>query len=90
MTLEALLTNLDEQSDAEMEVCLVDEVVETLIDDDGSGNAGPAIVASDADDEVLGTFGGAEQQDTTAAPTDVRAMLDKLFDADGESDEPRQ
>merc|ERR1719197_1692936 len=85
MLLEELLDSL---ADEEMEVCLVDEVVETLIEDDGSGGAnGPGIIAADAADEVLGTFpsdGMDAAQETSAVPKDVRAMLDRLFDADAD------
>ena len=81
--LEELLESLDGD---EMEVCLVDEVVETLVDDDGSGaNLGVGIVAADTDDAVLGTFpheSFEQASQTSGANQDVRAMLEKMFDAD--------
>lgn len=68
------------------QVCLVDEVVETIVEDDAEGvPMGPNIVAADIDDAVLGTFGGDEDaQETSATPSDMRARLTKLFEAYGE------
>ena len=66
----------------------MDEVVESLFDDD-DGALQPGIVAADADDAVLGTFpvdGMEAAQQTSVAPNDVREMLDRLYDA-GSGDE---
>ena len=82
--LEDLLEAISEEDEEEeLEVCLVDEVVETLIESNDENMIGQGtLVAADADDEILGTFGGAEDAgETTAAPRDVRAMLDRLYEA---------
>jgi len=91
MLLEELLDSL---SDDDVDVCLVDEVVETMVEDDGEDSgglmSGPGIVAADANDEILGTFpadGGAEgSSQTSATPLDVRSMLDRLYEGDGGDD----
>ena len=85
---------LDDIADDDVEVCLVDEVVETLIEDDGSGTMpGPGIVAADAEEAILGTYpddGRAAAQETSVVPNDVRAMLDRLYDGDaGGEDGPQ-
>jgi hypothetical protein len=70
-----LLETLDND---EVDVCLVDEVLETILDDDSSL---PGVVASDANDLVLGAVGGggAAGGDSTASPASVRAMLNRLM-----------
>ena len=59
-------------------MCLVDEVLETILDDDSSL---PGVVASDANDLVLGAVGGGGTAggDSTASPASVRAMLNRLM-----------
>jgi len=87
MLLEELLDSI---ADDNVEVCLVDEVVESLFDEDEDGALQPGIVAADADDEVLGTFpidGLEAAQQTSVAPSDVRDMLNRLYDAES-GDEP--
>jgi len=88
--LEDLMESLGE--DDTVEVCLVDEVIETVIDeDDDSGttdgllNSGlPHVVATDQEDSVIGSVpsdaSGAQQ--SSAIPQSVRAMLDRLYDDD--------
>ena len=82
MLLEELLDSIDCE---DTEVGLVDEVVETLVEDTGdSDRVGPGIVAADASDAILGTFppsdGTTQGSETSASSNDVRAMLDRLFD----------
>jgi len=82
MLLETLLDTLDGD---DMEVCLVDEVVETIIDDAEQHDMLPRMVASDDSDEVLGSIdvGGSDaQQLSSLAPSEVRSMLDRLFESD--------
>lgn len=73
-----LLETLDND---EVDVCLVDEVLETILDDDSSDSSLPGVVASDANDLVLGAVGGggAAGGDSTASPASVRAMLNRLM-----------
>jgi len=81
MLLEELLDCI---ADDDVEVCLVDEVVESLIDEDSELQQ-PGIVAADADDAVLGTFpmdGLEAAQQTSVTPSDVREMLDRLYDGE--------
>jgi len=59
LLLEELLDTLGE---GEVEVCLVDEVVETVIDsheagEDGAPHDFPSVIAADAADEILGSVG---------------------------------
>jgi len=85
MLLEDLLESI---CDEDVEVCLVDEVVETLIDDEDGSGGGPGIVAANEDDVVLGTFGADGQeaaQETSVVPNDVRTMLNRLLADDGSS-----
>ena len=82
---------LDEIVDEEIEVCLVDEVVETMVEDDGSGELpGPGIIAADESDTVLGAFPADPAEaarETTAVPKDVRAMLSRIYEGeDGEGE----
>jgi len=79
LLLEELLERLGE---SEMEVCLVDEVVETVIDDlsEAEFNAMPNVVATDGADEVLGSF-TPEESGSSVSPASVREMLEGLFDA---------
>jgi len=67
---------LETLGDEEVDVCLVDEVVETIIDDETQ----PGVVASDETDEVLGAVGGAVGSDSSASPASVRAMLNRILD----------
>lgn len=82
MLLEALLETLDGD---DVDVCLVDSVVETLIDEDDP-DALPRIFATDAADESIGDLRGSDdgkeqaQELSSIAPTEVRAMLDRLYD----------
>jgi len=84
MLLEALLETLE---DDDVDVCLVDSVVETMIDDDDPA-ALPRVFATDAsDDEImLGSIDSSSFDQDTAqelssiAPSEVRAMLDRLYD----------
>jgi hypothetical protein len=88
-TMCLLLEELIETLHEEIEVCLVDEVVETLMDDEDPAYEGtPGVVASDTSDQVLGTVGGADgspTQESSAMPADVRAMLDRCFDSANDS-----
>ena len=82
--LEELLTTID---DEEVEVCLVDEVVETIIDTEADPEAS-AVVAADEFDEVIGTVGKVgdewtaqwKRQESSAMPTDARSMLERMYD----------
>jgi len=70
-------------------VCLVDEVVETIVDDDDP-DSWPGVVASDGSDEVLGYFGDrpppdrADDSRDAQSSAEVRLMLDRLY---GEANE---
>ena len=88
---------LDTLGDEDVDVCLVDEVVETMVDSDEGDDAAlrPGVIASDFSDHILGSLGGVPDammtasQDTSAAPAEVRAMLDRIFDGeDGSDDKP--
>jgi len=69
--LEDLLTSIAEECD----VCLVDEVVETLIDAaESDADTRPSIVASDDDDTVVGCAR------SSATPSSVIDALQRLFD----------
>jgi len=78
---------LETLGDDEVDVCLVDEVVETILEDEAS----PGVVASSESDEVLGSVGGGDApavgHDSSASPSSVRAMLNRCLDgADDDSD----
>ena len=63
----------------------------TLLDDDSSlPGVVPGVVASDANDLVLGAVGGggAAGGDSTASPASVRAMLNRLMRDSGSLDVP--
>ena len=78
---------LDQICDDETEVCLVDEVVETMVEGDGSGELpGPGIIAADSSDQVLGSFPAEPAEaarETSAVPRDVRAMLNRIYASEG-------
>jgi len=77
--LEELLDRID---DSEMEVCLVDEVVETEIEASAAeADAQPGLIASDGmSDTVLGSL-------SSAAGETVRAKLELLYDTADDADE---
>jgi len=93
LLLEDLIETLGE---GDVEVCLVDEVIETIIDEDdanpdgGDGldgltaelMSGPRVVASDESDEVIGSVTGGDAQESSMSPAAVRTMLNRLFDQD--------
>ena len=98
MLLEELLDAISPQDD--VEVCLVDEVVETIIDDaeggEGGEGGGPApgtitaeVVAEDIDDEVIGQVSATgDAQQSNAAPANVRDMLERLYSGDPSEEPP--
>jgi len=82
---------IDSLGDDEMEVCLVDEVIETIIDEDdeadGADSLGaitvePNVVASDGSDNVMGSVSGDPSEGSSVVPASVRAMLDRLYEDD--------
>ena len=69
-------------------MCLVDEVIETVLDDVTAEEASamPGVVATDKYDEFLGQVPPPNQVDSTVgessiAPTAVREMLQNLYDS---------
>jgi len=84
MLLEALLETLEGD---DVDVCLVDSVVETMIEDDDQPTS-PRLYATDDSDEMIGSVDShalsydpqAAQELSYMAPTSVRAMLDRLYD----------
>jgi len=85
MMLEDLFEML---GDSEHELCLVDEVVETVLEDVSAAEAAamPRVVASNDPDELLGTVGpdprlyGAFETNGSLSGEAVRAMLQELYD----------
>ena len=85
-----LLEDLMETLDDTAEVCLVDEVVETILDDEGGDDAEapyitgvPGVIASDINDEILGSVSrdaGTSAQESSAIPAAVRKMLEGLYE----------
>jgi len=77
---------LDTLSDDDVEVCLVDEVVEAVVDDSSDlDSAMPGLVAADASDQILGSVSSeadTSAQQSSVAPAAVRSMLDRLYGAD--------
>lgn len=77
---ELLLEELLDTIHTEMEVCLVDEVIETYEDEgDQAAAEGPGVVASDLDDTVLGVVGSADRSTSQA----FRSTLEGLFSGEG-------
>jgi hypothetical protein len=74
---------LDRIGDESVDVCLVDEVVETVLEGEEDADAW-GVVASDAADEVLGYVGNSEADapagfQGSVVPSDVRIMLNRLY-----------
>lgn len=85
--LEDLLSSLSEERD----VCLVDEVVEQLIDSDDDEDELPSLIASDDMDDVVGSV---QPSKSSATPNHVLMALERLYAAnstsiDGDLDAPR-
>lgn len=84
---------VDRVDDAELEICLVDEVIETVLDDVTAAEAAmlPSIVAKDEVDELLGATPTAmsSASESSLAPAAVREMLEGLYDGDDSADAAR-
>lgn len=75
LLLEEILDSIGEE---DLEVCLVDEVVETIIEDESQAG----VVAADSSDIVVGQVGGADGSagsESSASTANVRAMLNRCL-----------
>jgi len=85
---------LERMGDDDMEICLVDEVIETVIEDAAAEADGlPRIVATDEDDALLGQTGGSSASEVltgagenSIVPPNVREMLEGLWDGDSSAE----
>jgi len=83
LTEEVLLEDLLSNPYEERDVCLVDEVVEMLLENEDE----PSLVAADEDDVTLASIGGAAPEGkSSATPQRVLKMLDRLFHGVNASD----
>ena len=79
---------MDRVADAALEICLVDEVIETVLDDAAGGDGDdaqllPGVIATDQRDAPLGQAGVSERPapgESSLAPAAVRQMLQGLYD----------